>query len=333
MKMEVQKSFWEKYKYWIIISIVAIIIIGVTCFYLSIAAFFFTQNSRGELLKVLITIVGGFAIFIGLMLNNDRIKAQTEQNTISATSNFDKRFGDAIGYLGNENTSIVLGGIYALYQLAKEDKRYKSIVAGLFTSYLRDNSPELYEKEDELVKKNEKPISILAPNIPITIKTVIDLLFNNNDLVFIDESIDLSNTMFKGITFKKNVSSCNFTNSDFLNCNFLCGFQSCTFDSTRISECQIGTEKSCFIDCSFDGSDINSTSFHGDFIKNSTFNLVYFRKVTIEVNKLDHCEFLFYYYESTLTFIKIQSFIEIQISADSKIVFDNCSNKEGITYL
>jgi len=327
--MKKHSGFWDYYKFKIIILVVGLIIIGTICFYSIIAHFFFVNNPNGELLKVLITIVGGSAVFIGLMLNSDRIKAQTEQNTISETSNFDKRFSDAIGYLGEEKTSIVLGGIYALYQLAKEDKRYKSIVAGLFTSYLRDKSAELYQVEYELNQNKESTTTFFTtPKVPITIKTIVDLLFNNKEFVFIGESLDLTNTIFNGITFENGVRVCNFKHSKFESCQFLTGVYACQFDLTNIKNCQFGSEDSGLANCTFFGAKIYSSSFIGDLMCKLIFELTTINYVTIDVNRIIECDFSIVNFEGPLIFKGVSSITDTQISDNQLIKYEECTNSD-----
>lgn len=95
-----------------------------------------TSDSKGKFLSILVTVIGGFAVFYGLYLNSKRIKEQTRQNDLSDKSNNDKRFGEAIGYLNSGDIGVAIGGVYALYQLAKEDDRYVSIVGNLFSKCL-----------------------------------------------------------------------------------------------------------------------------------------------------------------------------------------------------
>lgn len=96
-------------------------------------------KARGELLTTCLSIIGGGAIIYGLYLNNKRLREQSRQNDIATYSNNDKRFGEAIGYLNNENVGIAIGGVYSLFQLAKEDKRYVPIVANMFCEYVTNN--------------------------------------------------------------------------------------------------------------------------------------------------------------------------------------------------
>lgn len=95
-----------------------------------------SAEANGKLMTLIVSIIGGVWVIYGLILNSRRVKEQTRQNDIAVQYNNDKRFGEAIGYLNSDNNGIVTGGIYALYQLAKEDKRYVPIVANIFVDYV-----------------------------------------------------------------------------------------------------------------------------------------------------------------------------------------------------
>lgn len=99
-----------------------------------------SDEANGKLMTLIISVIGGFCVLWGLELNGRRVKEQTRQNDIAVQNNNDKRFGEAIGYMNSDNDGIVTGGIYALYQLAKEDKRYVPLVANIFVDYVNTNS-------------------------------------------------------------------------------------------------------------------------------------------------------------------------------------------------
>ena len=96
-------------------------------------------DNKGKLLSTILTAIGGVCVIWGLWLNNKKVNQQirqvneqVRQNDIAVQNSNDKRFGEAIGYLNNDNEGIVIGGIYALYQLAKEDERYAPIITNIF---------------------------------------------------------------------------------------------------------------------------------------------------------------------------------------------------------
>jgi len=135
----------------IIVLILAILLIK---YFNAIACHFYgvTSQANGQLLGTVLTAIGGCAVIYGLYLNNKRIKEQNRQNNIADKTNNDKRFGDAIGYLNSDNAGVAIGAVYALYQLAKEDERYKSIVANVFVEELsKVNEPDLKDRKYKLI--------------------------------------------------------------------------------------------------------------------------------------------------------------------------------------
>lgn len=184
-------------------------------------------KAKGELLTTLLSFLGGLAVLYGLHLNNKRIKEQTKQNNIAISTSNDKRFGDAIGYLGSENTSIVLGGIYTLFQLAKEDSKYIPLVNNLYSGYLKDNSRKLCDIEEQRDINKQKP--------PVIIQAIIDIYFNDNS-IFKDEQVDLSDTTLIEVYFK-NVNHCIFTNSVLKNCTFTSKVENSDFSRVKMVGC------------------------------------------------------------------------------------------------
>lgn len=117
--------------------------------YESIANYFYGSSveNKGKLLATLLTAIGGICVVWGLYLNNKKVNQQirqvneqVRQNNISVQNSNDKRFGEAIGYLSNKRESIVLGGIYTLFQLAKEDEKYAEIIYNVFSKCLKEYS-------------------------------------------------------------------------------------------------------------------------------------------------------------------------------------------------
>jgi len=318
----------------IIIFLIGIILVFV--FFQSIAEFLFNSgNPNGEFVKVILSVFGGLGLFYGLWINSQRIKAQNKQNELVEGRNqdqksydADKRFGEAIGYLGSDNTSIVLGGIYSLYQLAKEDKRYKPIVAGLFTSYLQDKSEQLYELTD-----NEKT-ELRKMNIaPIIIRTIVDLLFNS-EKVFTGIKLNLSSVLFKHIVFNDDVCYCNFNYCEFINCTFNSNLIDCSFEISEIANCTFGNKESKILKCNFWGSNIKDITFKGVLMNNVNFDLVNFDKSNFKITQLINCNFISAFFSNKALFSDINSFEGTMFTKDSKdkLTFKNCNNQERIVY-
>jgi len=189
-----------------------ILLLFLLCYhYEDIANYFYgTDNdSKGKLLSTILTAIGGICVIIGLYLNNKKltqqirqVNEQVRQNDISVHNSNDKRFGETIGYLNNDNEGIVIGGIYALYQLAKEDSRYAPIITNILYSYINNN----------LDKQNKQ-----------SYKTIISLLFSKENPFVFDGKIEFSNITFvkNKFYFKNNhikLIDCNIQDVTFINC-------------------------------------------------------------------------------------------------------------------
>lgn len=108
-------------------------------------------DNKGKLLSTILTAIGGVCVIWGLYLNNKKVDEQTRQNNITVQNSNDKRFGEAIGYLNDANEGIVIGGVYALYQLAKGDSRYAPIITNIFCSYVNDNTDKQDKKSYQTI--------------------------------------------------------------------------------------------------------------------------------------------------------------------------------------
>lgn len=189
--MKLQKKFLSSTTIAIILVIVVVIFL---VFYkdVVIASFDYLANyfygssadNRGKLLTVILTSIGGLGALWGLYLNNKKVNQQirqvneqVRQNNIAVQNSNDKRFGEAIGYLNDDNEGIAIGGAYALYQLAKEDERYAPIITNIFYNYVVDNN------NDEEGSK--------------TFQTIITLLFSENNPFISDKELVFTDFKFK----------------------------------------------------------------------------------------------------------------------------------------
>jgi hypothetical protein len=213
----------------IIVLILAILLIK---YFNAIACHFYgvTSQANGQLLGTVLTAIGGSAVIYGLYLNNRRIKEQNRQNNIADKTNNDKRFGDAIGYLNSDNEGVAIGGIYALYQLAKEDKRYIPIVMNLYCNYLRDKSKKM---SLEYCMDNEIDDHLYPKSI---IQVIIDNLFKGG--LFQGVKMDLSGIIFLNLNFKYCITDCSFNNNSFINCTFESDIIRVSIRGEIISKCR-----------------------------------------------------------------------------------------------
>jgi len=190
-----------------IFAIFALIIL----YFGEISTFLFPSNEdrAGELVKLVLSVLGGLCVFYGLYINLKRTKAteksvriQGEQINLALKSQIDERFKNAIEHLGSEKEPIILGGVAELHQIAKEDSnKYAEVVFSILCSYVRSNTN----------KKNTNH------TFPAVISTIISNLFKrveNNPYKSLIADLSFSN--LRG----QNIDNCDFKNANLSFCGF-----------------------------------------------------------------------------------------------------------------
>ena len=244
----------------LILFIVAVLIFVIVTFD-HISSFFFEGNesSRGEFLKVVLTFVAAIIAILVWRTNTDRVKVMDE-------SNVEDRYNNALGCLGSENDTLVLGGIHTLYQIAKKDKRYTEIVHDIFCDYLRENSTKLYENIPED-----------SGRCPAIIQTLIKYLFGKiKDLyIFKDFKSDLSFSTLRNVNFDDSIlEDCWFDHATLIKCKFVnASLKNCRIYASKLKDCGFynGTE---LINCMFwRGVELINCRFHSTdkFMDNNSY--------------------------------------------------------------
>ena len=112
----------------------------------------------------------GVIAIISLILFFIRLTKQQKQIDIQINQRVDDRFNSAINLLGSSETSARTGAIYALYELAIEEEKYRSQITQILCSHIRSKTNEAeYKKTHSKRPSNE-------------IQTTIDLLFKEEGL-------------------------------------------------------------------------------------------------------------------------------------------------------
>lgn len=243
------------------------------------------------MLKLIIQTVGGIAIFIGILISFIRVKSHEENNRLVESGNTAKRFNNAISNLGSNNSTIVLGGIYALHQIAKDNLDYREQVFNIFISFINLETSKLLTWKDipKSSRFDKKPTN--------EVQTIIDLLFKRDNrlmyqqfkAVFSDIKIygaDLSNCDFS-LSFIKNseLQNCNFEKALFVrskisNCDFtFSNFSSTKFTGARLVDktlflcCKISFTK--FVGCICNEVDFSCSFINGNFNESQLHNCVF----------------------------------------------------------
>lgn len=211
-------------------------------FFNEIASFLFPSHAdkAGELVKLILSVIGGLCIIYGLFISNRRAKAteesvkiQGQQINLSLKSQIDERFKNAIEHLGNGKEPIILGGIAELHQIAKEDSnKYAEVVFNILCSYIRTETNIYTKKADDF---NSTVIS-----------TIIYYLFKNK-------------TINPYSLFSANLSSSNLYGQDIHNCNL---------KNANLSFCYLSQVKNSILD----GANLGSAKISGSLFENNSMN-------------------------------------------------------------
>lgn len=268
--MELFKRILTSTKTAIVLSIIIIVLLFickdiVVYKFETLASYFYGAgaDNKGKLLTVILTTIGGLGALWGLWLNNQRlnqqirqVNEQTRQNNIAVQNSNDKRFGEAIGYLNGDNEGIVTGGVYALYQLAKEDSRYAPIVTNIFCNYVNDNT----DKQD---KKSYQ--------------TILSLLFSKDNHLVFNKQPQFSNINFSYTTL--------FCHADDVR------FDKCKFKAVNL----IGEKGVVVADCNIEDTvfiDFNAVRFLSGNLKRSAIISNKLSNISLEVTTLSNAEII-----------------------------------------
>ncbi|VVH55385.1 hypothetical protein BAZOLSSOX_2306 [uncultured Gammaproteobacteria bacterium] len=112
----------------------------------------------------------GLIAIIGAYFFYQRLEKQQKQIDIQINQRVDDRFNSAISLLGSSETSARTGAIYALYELAIEEEKYRRQIAQILCSHIRSKTNETEYKDTH----SERPSN--------EIQTTIDLLFKEKGL-------------------------------------------------------------------------------------------------------------------------------------------------------
>ena len=251
-----------------------------------------TPYGYGELFRVFLTVVAGVGAVFIVYFTAKRVKVMEEQTKKTVEhiqtiykGNVDTRFNNAVGHLGNEKSSVILGGIHALHEIAVENKNYRHIVNNLFCSYIRENSKKL-NAEINFKKTPDK--------CPVIIQMLIDYLFkpyNGEDSVYKDYESDLSHSILKNCNFwDTTLNECKLNNATLDECDFRdATLNECKFWDADLTECDF--RDATLIECDFRDATLTKCDFwiatlNECKFRDATLNECDFRNAT-----LDECDF------------------------------------------
>lgn len=129
----------------------------------------FLSNPDITVIISLVSLIGVFLTIISIVFIIINIKAVISQNETNIKVERNQRFKNAIEQIGSDKSATVLGAIYTLHRIAKEDKNYIETIFNILSSYVRDTTS----------KKNYKILYINKPSEPIL--AIINLLCINQN--------------------------------------------------------------------------------------------------------------------------------------------------------
>ncbi len=232
--------------------------------------------------KITYTSIGsGLIAIFGLLFIYQRLEKQQKQIDIQIDQRVDDRFNSAISLLGSSETSARTGAIYALYELAIEEEKYRSQIAQILCSHIRSKTNE---------KKYKKTHSERPSN---EIQTTIDLLFKEEGLYEQDfarvdgfPEANLSHAYLMGANFiNTECQNANFTIAQCQNANFM-GAQ-CQGANFIDAQCR----RANFIDAQCQGADFMGVQCQGANFENSEFQGVNFILANFENTKCQEANF------------------------------------------
>ena len=116
-----------------------------------------------------------FALF-GLWLSYRRSDALLRQANIAKNQITVTAFKKAVDQLAHKKQVVRLGGIYALHEIARNEEKYRQVVANILCAYVREvtNDPEYQNKMWNANRNNQSNTIVIVDD---TIQTIINLLF------------------------------------------------------------------------------------------------------------------------------------------------------------
>lgn len=232
------------------------------------------ENNKGELFKILLSIIGAIAVMFGLYVAYRRAKAmergvekqgesiqnQNEQLKLSRKSQIDERFKNAIEHLGSEKEPVILGGIAELHQIAIENKDdYAEVVFNILCSYIRTTA-NVYDKKADDINHT-------------AIQTIVNYLFkkSSDKNLYCDFEANLGHTNLLGI----DLNGCNLKKAKLSFC-YLPSISDSNLQFSELSKSIFVVSK--IIESNLLGSNLHGTIFQHCEIRNTSFDKINFAK-------------------------------------------------------
>ncbi len=181
---QIFKQYFKKHRLIYRAVVIIVVFIIVVFVVLSLLDSYIDNFSFNKSEVTLVNVVSGVIAVIGLVLffrrvkhqekqvdiQNKQLNQQQKQVNLQIEQRVDERFTTAVNLLGSSETSARTGGIYSLFHLALDEKKYRKEIAQILCSHIRSKTEEKdYQKTYKKKPSNE-------------IQTTINLLFKTNGL-------------------------------------------------------------------------------------------------------------------------------------------------------
>ena len=114
---------------------VAIVVVAIVC-----SLIYLWHCKSPELARFVGYIIGGLLAVGQVIASNRRATAAEKTAESMEKGNVAERFKNAIEHLGNESSSVRLGGVYALHHIAQEEVNYRERVFEILCAHIRETT-------------------------------------------------------------------------------------------------------------------------------------------------------------------------------------------------
>ena len=157
------------------------------------------------------TFIGLFFIALRTVAVNRSSKAAIEQVILTRKGNLTDRFTKSVDLIGSDSTSTVVGGVFALEQIAQEEPEiYHNVIMEILTGFIREQAHFSYKELQTEVKEAGSGKDYQEPKADI--QAALTVIGRRNN-------IDLENGK-RWYLWRTNLRSMNFTDGNFDNFNF-----------------------------------------------------------------------------------------------------------------
>lgn len=242
-------------------------------------------------MKILVQVSGGIILLLGAFYSLNIANSMKENNKLIEKGNIAERFKNSIIMLDDKNSNTCLGGIYALINIANDNKEYREQVFNILVEFINNRTKTLPSWQEL-----DKPTRLSSqPSIEIT--TILKLLFSKESSIYINFNAHLENAKLYGALLDDyNFSRCSFRNVEFQNSSFLktwfieskfyyTDFTFSDFANAYLTISEIW-DKSSLACCRF-----SWTHFTGCFIQGVDFSCSRMMDVYFEGARVNHCSF------------------------------------------